>query len=69
VADRLIEALRSGKLTDVRAAVKANPKAARSPLAIVETGRLAYRAAAELLAAQWSGSQMRAGVDIVRCTV
>jgi ankyrin repeat protein len=49
LAERLIEALRSRKIKAVREAIKADPKAARGARPVVEAGRLAFRAALELL--------------------
>lgn len=49
MADRLIEAIKSRKLAEVRAAIKADPKAARSPRAVVAAGGQAFQAALELL--------------------
>ena len=49
MADRLIEALRSRKIKAVQEAIKADPKAARGARPVVEAGRLAFRAALELL--------------------
>jgi len=45
----LIEALRTGKLPEVRAAIKADPAAARHARVIGEAGRLAFQKAIELL--------------------
>src|SRR5947209_5783663 len=47
--DKLIEALRSGKLAAVRVIVKQDPKAARRARPIVEAGRLAFQPALALL--------------------
>jgi ankyrin repeat protein len=49
MADELIEAMRGGKLAAVRAAVKANPEAARNPKYVVEAGRLGSLALLQLL--------------------
>src|SRR5438132_5533597 len=49
VVKNLIEALRSGKLAEVRAAIKADPAAARHARVIGEAGRLAFQKAMELL--------------------
>lgn len=48
--DALIEALRGGKVTEVRRAIRADPPAARRPQAMVEAGRLGFRAALKLFA-------------------
>lgn len=45
----LIQALRSGKLAAVRAAIAADPKNARTARPVVEAGRLAFLKALELL--------------------
>ena len=45
----IIQALRSGKLAGVRAAIQADPERARSPRAVVEAGRLAFQKAFDLL--------------------
>ncbi len=45
----LIEALRSGKLAEVRAAIKADSAAARHARVIGKVGRLAFQKAMELL--------------------
>lgn len=47
--DDLIEALRAGKVTRVRAAIKADPKAARHARVMVEAARLAFQPAAAIL--------------------
>jgi len=58
MADELIEALRSGKLPAVRAAIKADPAKAQHPRYVVEAGRLAFQEAFELL---WkSGADLNA---------
>lgn len=49
MASELIQALRAGKLASVRAAMKADPKEAKRPRAIVEAGRLAFKQAMALL--------------------
>jgi ankyrin repeat protein len=49
VPDPLIEALRRGKVASVRAALRADPDAARRPRPAVEAGRLAFQKALELL--------------------
>jgi len=54
--DDLIEALRAGKVTRVRAAIKSDPKAARHARVMVEAARLAFQPAAALL--------HRAGADL-----
>lgn len=46
---KLIEALRSGDLVDVKVLVKRDSEAARSPQVIVEAGRLGWREALALL--------------------
>lgn len=56
--DVLIEALRSGRLTAVRQAIAADPKAARHPRAVVEAGRLAFQPALALL--QSKGADLNA---------
>lgn len=47
--DKLIEALRSGKLATVRTILRQNPKAARHARPVVEAGRLAFQPALALL--------------------
>ncbi len=49
MASALIQALRARKLASVRAAVKADPREAKRPRAVVEAGRQAFQAAIELL--------------------
>jgi hypothetical protein len=49
VAERLIEALRSRNIKAVREAIRADPKAVCGARPVVEAGRLAFRAALELL--------------------
>lgn len=49
MADALIEALRSGKLSAVRAAIRADPEKARHARNVAEAGRLAFQKAFELL--------------------
>jgi ankyrin repeat protein len=46
---KLIEALRAGRLADVRILIKRDPDTARSPQVIVEAGRLGWKKALELL--------------------
>src|SRR5690242_3674835 len=58
MADPLIEALRSGKLAGVRAAIKADPARARRPRVVVEAGRLAFQQALELL--EYHGADLNA---------
>jgi ankyrin repeat protein len=49
MADRLIEALRSGNITEVRAAIEADPKSAKRPRAIVTAAGGAFGRAVQLL--------------------
>jgi ankyrin repeat protein len=58
VADELIEAMRGGKLAGVRAAVKANPEAARHPKYMVVAGSLASLPVIQLL--RRNGSNLNA---------
>jgi ankyrin repeat protein len=58
MADVLIEALRSGKLSAVRAAIKAAPEKARHARNVVEAGRRAFQKAFELL--QKNGADLNA---------
>jgi ankyrin repeat protein len=55
MADELIEAIRTGKLAAVRAAVKANPEAARHPKYMVEAGRRGWLPVIQLLHRNGSG--------------
>jgi len=56
--DPLIDALRSGKISAVRAAIKADPEAARKPRAIVAAAGRAFQAALVLL--QKNGADLNA---------
>jgi hypothetical protein len=56
VPNRVVAAIRSGKLSEIRAAIAADPKAARHPSAVLEAAGCALLPAIELL--------HRAGADL-----